>query len=263
MFAEDRGASSAAAARACATRRWILRSSNERAFLSAAMRARGFSGEGSVRRRRERRGRGGEEGWDDGGGGGALAGASPNLADELHAVVEFLPAILLGHVVAGVIPTRLPLRPSLPLGTHRPRRVRPDRAGELCAEERTARTADAKRVFRSSRRGGFPQSERRAGRCPLERRSRFAIPRRRRAPELGSGNLSSDGTGRSQFDANLSRSAIRSRRFSPASCRFTRCPPHRAARFDRPGITPCASPATRAPWCARAFGTPRASSDGL
>ena len=101
----------------------------------------------------------------------------------------------------------------------------------------------------------------------LNCRSRFAIPRRRRAPQLGtfiSGNLlSSDGTGRSQFDANLSRWAIRSRRFSPASCRFTRCPPPRAARFDRPGITPCASPATRAPWCARAFGTPRASSDGL
>ena len=222
------------------------------------MRARGFSGEGSVRRR--------ERGGDGEGrrGGTTEAAGARSRARRRTLRMSFTPWWSFFRRFSSVTSSPELSRRGFHFGHRFPwGPIAPGASVPIAPESCARRTADAKRVFRSSRRGGFPQSERRAGRCPLERRSRFAIPRRRRAPELGSGNLSSDGTGRSQFDANLSRSAIRSRRFSPASCRFTRCPPPRAARFDRPGITPCASPATRAPWCARAFGTPRASSDGL
>ena len=86
MFAEDRGASSAAAARACATRRWISRSSNERAFLSACDASARVRGEGSVRRR--------ERGGFDGEGRrvgrrrrrGRARGRVAEPCDELHAV---------------------------------------------------------------------------------------------------------------------------------------------------------------------------------
>ena len=224
------------------------------------MRARGFSGEGSVRRR--------ERGGDGGGRGGGTteAAGARSRARRRTLRMSFTPWWSFFRRFSSVTSSpelsrrgfhfghRFPWGPIAP-GASLPI------APESCARRSGPRGPPTRNEFFARRvAADFP------GSMFLDCRSRdLRFPDAAARPELGtfSGNLSRDGTGRSQFDANLSRSAIRSRRFSPASCRFTRCPPPRAARFDRPGITPCASPATRAPWCARAFGTPRASSDGL
>ena len=49
---------------------------------------------------------------------GRRASRLPHLSDAFHAVVELLSSVLVGDVLAGVIPTLLPLGPSLTLRTH-------------------------------------------------------------------------------------------------------------------------------------------------
>lgn len=104
----------AAAASCCAMRRWILRSSNVRAFFRACARGEkraGGGGEGGqARDRGRRRARVDVR--------GRRASRLPHLSDAFYAVVELLSSVLVGDVLAGVIPTLLPLWPSLTLRTH-------------------------------------------------------------------------------------------------------------------------------------------------